>query len=276
MARTGMVRLGPLALILTLVGFPARGALMPFEPSRTITEAPAGSPLPGSRFSEGFIADRFGTPRLHDHSVVEAGVEFRLTDGLIARPETFDPRSMTAIDPEGTSSPAYLPQNAPGAPPPSYLLGLAAHPSPLFIPADGMPPAEERHGSPIDASSAAPSPDPPLALAFLLGVSAWASHHAWAKRRPERFAPARRVPSPPFAPGTTIVLANRPRPAERRSTAGPRMIETAAPARPLILAATFVEVSTRTGPPALPAWRPDSGATAVSVRRSRAVRRVPA
>lgn len=334
MARSGMVRLGPVALVLALAGCPARAALMHYEFSGVVAEAPAGSPLLGSRFSGSFAYDdappdvagaypeagmetsiyRFGTHRPDKPTADGTGVEVRLADGLRVQSEGFVLRANTTIGPDATSSSAYIEGDMPGwpgRPHPEYVLGLAFGAAGRLIPLGGPIPADWtlddfsearfhllRRAYPwppaapydlpdvdsyvpfaagtIDSLSATPIPEPPLTLAFMLGVSAWALHRRFVPRRSTGRVRARRVAPPVRPPGTAMVLASRPRPIERHRADRPPMLEIPATTRPLVLAANFVEISTRTGPPALPAWRTSPGASAVAVRRRGSLRRVGA
>ena len=256
MARTGMVRFGSALVVLTLVGAPARGAMIRYEFPKAFAialPAPAAPRFSGSLTYDDRVDFDGGGPARPGEGFV-----FGLALGAGSSRDPIggrSPRDWTLGDSLWASFRPLRPAHS----------GNSGRP---WDPADSAPSWWAADGPPTEAGG-----EPPLALAALLGVVAWAAYRRCTERRPTPLGRARLAPSA-RPTGTAIVLASRPAPARRFPATRPRRSAPPAVATPLGLPARFVEVSTTLRTPALPAW--GVGATSIAIGRRAGTRRIPA
>ncbi|WP_337177287.1 hypothetical protein [Paludisphaera sp.] len=205
MARTGMVRLTSVLLVMALIEGRSDGALIRYEFSSPLL-ADAGPPAwwESVRDASGPLVDPRG--------------EF--PGWRVVDPTPASEQGLPA--PRGPVQPAWAFEEGLGIA--SFLMAAADVAAPL---------PEEDDGT---------ATEPPLALAAIMGVAAWRLCRRRDRARSMR--PVRAQPAPARATGTAMVLASRPAPTACLPAPRPRRFDArAVAARPLMLPARFVEVS---------------------------------
>lgn len=205
MARTGMVRLTSVLLVMALIEGRSDGALIRYE------------------FSSPLLADA-GPPAWWESD--------RDASGPMDDPRGEFP-GWRVVDPTPAGEPGMSASRGPIPPGWTFEEGLGI--ASFFMAAADVaaPLSEEDDGTAIE---------PPLALAAIMGVAAWRLCGRRDRTGPIR--PVRAYPAPARATGTALVLASRPTPAACLPAPRPRRHDAPAVGpRPAMLPARFVEVS---------------------------------